>query len=71
MFNYFISLEGRLYSMQMKKPIITSVKSNGTFNISGLTDHTDDMNQRIARKININQKKIALGIKRAQVMQTK
>lgn len=56
--------------MKVKKSIITSIRTNGNFNTSRLTDHTDQMNQRIEKNIRINEKKIAQGIKRAQDIQT-
>ena len=56
--------------MEVKRSIITSIRTNGDFNTSRLTDHTDQMNQRIERNIGINEKKIAQGIKRAQDIQT-
>lgn len=56
--------------MKVKKSIITSIRTNGNFNTSRLTDHTAQMNQRIEKNIRINERKIAQGIKRAQDIQT-
>ena len=57
--------------MKVKKSIITSIRTSGSFNTSGLTDHTVQMNKRIEKNIRINEKKIAQGIKRAQNIQTR
>lgn len=56
--------------MKMKKSIITSIRTNGNFSTDGLVQHTSEMNKRIEKNIQKNEKKIALGLKRTQGMQT-
>lgn len=57
--------------MQIKKSVVTSIRTSGAFSTSGLVQHTAEMNKKIEKNIRINEKKIALGLKRAQGMQTK
>lgn len=57
--------------MKLKKSIITSIRTSGNFNTNGLVHHTAEMNKRIEKNIQNNEKKIALGLKRAQGIQTK
>lgn len=57
--------------MKLKKSIITSIRTSGDFNTKGLVQHTAEMNKRIEQNIQNNGNKIALGLKRAQGIQTK
>lgn len=57
--------------MKLKKSIITSIKTSGNFSTNGLVQHTAEMNKRIEKNIQNNERKIALGLKRAQGIQTK
>ena len=57
--------------MALKRKMIVAVKSRGSFDTTGLTDHTSEMNRRISRKIRNTEKKIAQGIDRTQGYQTK
>lgn len=57
--------------MKLEKSIITSIRTSGNFTTNGLVQHTAEMNKRIEKNIQNNEKKIALGLKRAQGIQTK
>lgn len=57
--------------MEIKKSIVTSIRTSGNFSMSGLVEHTAEMNKRIEKNIQNNEKKIALGLRRAQGIQTK
>ena len=57
--------------MKIKKTIITSIRTSGNFSTDGLVQHTAEMNKKIEKNIHINERKIALGLKRAQGIQTK
>lgn len=58
-------------NVKVKKSVITSIRTNCEFDTRCLTEHTDDMNKRMERNIRINENKIAMGLKRAQEMQTR
>ncbi len=58
-------------NMRIKKSVITSIKTDCKFDTRCLTEHTEDMNKRMERNIRINENKIAMGLKRAQEMQTR
>ena len=57
--------------MNLKKWVITSIRTSGDFSTDGLVKHTSEMNRRIEKNIQKNEKKIALGLKRTKGMQTK
>lgn len=57
--------------MKVKKSIVTSIRTQGAFSTEGLVQHTADMNKKIEKNIHINERKIALGLKRAQGIQMK
>ncbi len=57
--------------MNLKKSVITSIRTSGDFSTDGLVKHTSEMNRRIEKNIQKNEKKIALGLKRTKGMQTK
>lgn len=57
--------------MKIKKSLITSVRTNCEFDTECLTEHTAEMNKRMERNIRISENKIAMGLKRAQEIQTK
>ena len=54
----------------VKKSILTSLTPNRRLTADGIVGHSDEMNQRIERNIALNEKKIAMGMKRAQGIQT-
>lgn len=57
--------------MEVKKSVITSIRTDFEFDTRCLTEHTEDMNKRMERNIRINENKIAMGLKRVQGMQTR
>ena len=57
--------------MKVKKSIVTSIRTKGDFSTEGLVQHTAEMNKKIEKNIHINERKIALGLKRAQGIQMK
>lgn len=63
--------KGDWVSMNLKKSVITSIRTSGDFSTDGLVKHTSEMNRRIEKNIQKNEKKIALGLKRTKGMQTK
>ena len=57
--------------VNVKKSIFTSLMPNRRLTADGIVGHSDEMNQRIEKNIALNEKKIAMGMKRAQGIQTK
>lgn len=57
--------------INVKKSIITSLTPGKRLTSEGIVGHSSEMNQRIEKNIAINEKKIAMGMKRAQGIQTK
>ena len=51
--------------------VITSIRTDCEFDTRCLTEHTEDMGMRMERNIRINENKIAMGLKRAQGIQTR
>ena len=50
------------------KSIITSIKTEGNFNISSLVEHTPKMNQRIENKNQFYEEKIAIGKEKSKTI---
>ena len=67
----YFKREGGLNFNEDEKTIITSIRTSGNFSTDGLVQHTAEMNKRLKKDIHINERKIALGLKRAQGIQTK
>ncbi len=57
--------------MKVKRSIITSIRTDCEFDTTCLTEHTEEMDRRMERNIRMNENKIAMGLKRAQEMQTR
>lgn len=55
----------------VKKSIITSLMPKERLTKGSIVGHSGEMNQRIEKNIALNEKKIAMGMKRAQGIQTK
>lgn len=55
----------------VKKSILTSLVPGKRLTADGIVGHSEKMNRRIERNIALNEKKIAMGMKRAQGIQTK
>ncbi len=56
---------------KVTKSVITSIRTDCDFDTKCLTEHTEDMDMRMERNIRINENKIAMGLKRAQGIQTR
>ena len=56
--------------MKVDKSVITSISTQCSLEDSGLVNHTDKISQRIEQSIRQNEKKIALGLQRTQIMRT-
>lgn len=57
--------------MKIQKEVLRNIKPQGNFNAARLINNTESMNKRMESIIRRNEKKIALGVKRAQLIQTK
>jgi hypothetical protein len=57
--------------VKVNKSVITSIRTDCEFDTKCLTEHTEEMNERMERNILINENKIAMGLKRAQGIQTR
>lgn len=49
------------------KSVITSIRTSGDFSTDGLVQHTSEMNQRIAKNIQANEKKILQGLESQRI----
>lgn len=58
-------------TVKVTKSVITSIRTDCDFDTRCLTEHTEDMDKRMERNIRINENKIAMGLKRAQEIQTR
>ncbi len=56
--------------MKVDKSIITSISTTCSLEDSGLVNHADEISQRIEQSMCQNEKKIALGLRRTQIMRT-
>lgn len=54
--------------MKVDKSVITSISTKCTMDASGLADHTEEISQKIEQSMRQNEKKIALGLRRTQIM---
>ena len=48
--------KGDWVSMNLKKSVITSIRTSGDFSTDGLVKHTSEMNRRIEKNIQKNEK---------------
>lgn len=55
--------------MEIRKSLIASIKPGVRLGTTGLLGHSKEMNQRIEKNIADNEKKIELGMKKAQGIQ--
>ena len=55
---------------RISRSLITSIRTNCDFDTTALTEKTKEMNQRIENNISISENKIAIGLKKAQEIQT-
>lgn len=55
----------------MKKSIITSLMPKRRLTEGSIVGHSSEMNERIEKNIAQNEKKIAMGMRKAQGLQTK
>lgn len=55
----------------VKKSILTSLMPTKRLTADGIVGHSEEMNRRIESNIALSEKKIAMGMKRAQGIQTK
>lgn len=57
--------------VNVKKSILTSLIPGRRLTADGIVGRSGEMDQRIEKNIALNEKKIAMGMKRAQGIQTK
>lgn len=56
-------------TLEIKKSLIAAIKPGVRLDASGLLGHSKEMNQRIEKNIADNEKKIEMGMKKAQGIQ--
>lgn len=59
----------RSYNLKMNKTLIKSISLGQSLSAEELVGHSKEMNKRIEASIAENEKKIALGMKKAQSIQ--